>query len=45
MYDVDVFENMKEEEQFQESVSLLYPNADKEELEEELMSNLDKFYY
>lgn len=42
--DVDEFDTMSEDEQFEEAVSLMYPNADKEELEEELMSRLDKCY-
>ena len=40
----DSFEELTEDEQFDEGVYLLYPNADEDELEEELMSQLDKIY-
>ncbi len=40
---MDDFELYDENEQFDEGRSLLFPNADDEEFEEELMDLLDKF--
>lgn len=41
---VDSFEELSEDEMFEESVSLFFPNADEEELEEELMDQFDKMF-
>lgn len=37
-------EELSEEEMFEDAVNLMYPNADEEELEEELGDRLQKFY-
>lgn len=41
---VDSFEELSEDEMFEEGVSLFFPNADEEELEEELMDRFDKMF-